>query len=430
MKGAELILGMWATHHLLPTATLECMAIPPDRLPGVLRALAGVPGVRESIALSTCNRVEVYVCVEDAASPDDVTSGLLGVLAAPAHLAVEEIADLVVVATEEAAVSHFFAVACGLDSMVVGEYQVVAQIREALRIAQEAGTAGNTVGTLVRGAIRTSRLVRTQTSIGSVSTSMVSVGLSWAADVLGGLRGKDALLVGAGRMSQLAGTLLTDAGVSRLSVANRTAGHAEHLAQRLGAGIVDLGELGAALVGADVVVSTTGSPGYVISVTAVARAIAARPERSLFLLDLAVPRDVEPDARQIPGVTLVDVGAIGARLQDTRGADDVGAARSIITAAVGEFMRRRRCDQVAPLIIALRAVASEVVDAEARRLHNRLPDLDHRERQETDAALRRAVSKLIHAPTVRMKELADEPSGPMYLDALTVLFGLDEAGQA
>lgn len=431
MQGAGVILGVWATHHLLPMSRLERLTVPPERAPQVLRLLAGLPGIRETLLLSTCNRVEAYVCLEPTAAPRAVASAVVEVLAGPAGPDVDQVRDLFVVGSEPDAVDHLFSLACGLDSMVVGEYQIVAQIRDALHAAEREGTVGSLLGALVRAAIRTSRRARTRTGIGSTGASVVSVGLRWAAESIGGLQNSSVLVVGAGRTGKLAGTLLKEAGVATLSVVGRTRSRTEHLAGLLAATAVELPALGDALADTDLVVSATGSLGYVITPDHVAAAAPDRRERPLFVLDLAVPRDVDPRVADLPGVTLVGVDDIGRRLREVVGTDEVAQARQIVSAEVHQFLRRRKETDVVPVIIALRAAATDVVDAEVQRLHDRLPQLDQQARTETQAAMHRVMSKLIHTPTVRVKELAARPGGAAYPEALAALFDLaGEVGEA
>jgi glutamyl-tRNA reductase len=254
---------------------------------------------------------------------------------------------------------------------------------------------------------------------------MVSVGLDRAAEALGGLRGRTGLLIGAGRMGMLAGPLLRDAGVSAIVVTNRTERHARRLAEAVWGVAVGLPGLVGAMSGADVIVSSTGAPGYMITFEQVAQTMRARPDVPLFILDLAMPRDVDPAVRQIPNVTLVDIEDIGAYLRAAGARDDLVAAWSLVEEATGEFRRWRDQTRVAPVIGALRAVASELVEAELRRLHSRLPQLDSRAQRETDAAMRRAIGKLLHTPTVRVKQLSTGPDGLNYVEALATLFDLE-----
>jgi glutamyl-tRNA reductase len=419
-----MILGVWATHRTASTRLIERLTVTAEQLPDRLRLLKEVPGVRECFVLSTCNRVEVYV-VPDSVGQAEVVAAAVEMLAAPAQLPPDEIRESIVVESGDAVVRHLLAVTSGLDSMVVGEYQIVAQVREAMRTAAEVDSLGPVLANLIQAALRTSKRARSETTIGATGRSMVSVGLERAAECLGDLELKSGLLIGAGRMGMLAGPLLREAGVSTIVVTNRTERHAQQLAEKVWGIAVGLPGLIGAMSAADVIVSSTGAPGYMITVDDVTKAMSERPDAPMFILDLALPRDVEPAVRDIPNVTLVDIEDIGAYLRESGAPDDVAAAWSLVDASAEEFRRWREQSRVAPVIGALRAVASQLVESEVRRLHSRLPQLDSRAQRETDAAVRRAVGKLLHTPTVRVKELATGPHGSRYVEALTVLFDLE-----
>ena len=424
-SGTSMILGLWATHRDTPMRVIERIAVPPDHLPHRLRAMRDLPGVRESFLLSTCNRVEAYVVVDDPASGPAIVDEVLGILVGPAALPLAEVRESMVIDTAERVVRHVVSVACGLDSMVIGEYQIVAQLRQALRAAAEADVIGPVLDSLIRLALRTGKRARSTTAIGATSRSMVSVGLGLAATGLGGLADKSGLLIGAGKMGALAGPLLRQAGVGSIAVTNRTPDHARHLADRIAGHVVDVADLIPAISVSDVVVSSTGAPGHMVVADQVAEAMRPRPDTPLFVLDLALPRDIDPEVRQIPQVTVVDIEDIGAYLCDSQVPDNIAVVGSMVGESVEEYQRWRDQRVAAPVIGALRAQAGQMIEAETRRLHRRLPDLDERSRREADATVRRVVHKLLHAPTVRAKELAMGPDGSRYLEALTALFDLD-----
>jgi glutamyl-tRNA reductase len=419
-----MILGIYATHHDIPASLLERLAIRSDQLPDRLRFLTRVDGVGECLILSTCNRVEVYLSVPDAERAPAAIGETVAMLRARAGLTAEEVAGAIVVETDDMAAGHLFAVACGLDSMVIGEDQIVAQLRQALRLAQAERAIGQELGHLVSTALRTSKRARTETAIGATRRSMVSVGLEMIDRRVGGLRDRPALLVGAGRMGLLAGSLLRAAGVGSIVVANRTEIHARQLAGVISGTTIGLSGLAGAAGRADVIVTSVGA-GNLLTAEQVTAVMRERSGRPLAILDLALPRDVDPAVRDLPGVTVVDIEDIGACLRDDGVTEDVATVRAVVAAAVEEFRRSREQKHVGPVIGALRAAADQVVDAEVRRLHDRLPLLDRHARRETDAAMRRAVGKLLHKPTVRAKELATGPGGPIYVQMLTALFDLD-----
>jgi glutamyl-tRNA reductase len=328
---------------------------------------------------------------------------------------------------EDRAVAHLFAVACGLDSMVVGESQILGQVRAALRSAQDAGTAGGTLGALAQQALRVGKRARTETGIDRAGRSLVTAGLDAVAAAVGPVEGRSALVVGAGAMSALAAGLLRQRGASRVVVANRTLSHAERVAAAVGGRAAPLDDLGSALAEADLVVSCTGAVGHVIDVDLLAQAQRSRGGRPVALVDLALPRDVQPGARDLPGVTVVDLETLADALERNEHAADVDATRAIVADEVAAFLTWQRATSVAPTVVALREMAERVVRAEMRRLEGRLPALAPAARAEIEQTVQRVVDKVLHAPTVRVKQLAGEPGGQSYADALSKLFGLDQA---
>jgi glutamyl-tRNA reductase len=322
-------------------------------------------------------------------------------------------------------VQHLFAVAGGLDSMVVGEQQILGQLRSALQCAREEATVGRALGALVDGALRAGKRVHAETGIDRAGRSLVSVGLDLAAEMFGDLTGRRVVLVGAGSMSALAGTTLRRHEVGEVVVVNRTAARAERLATTLDGRAEPVERLADELPAADLLVSCTGAVGTVVPADVVAAAMAARPERPLFVLDLALPRDVDPAVRRVPGVRLVDLESLRSVLEDDEVARDVEHARRILTDEVAAHIARQRSERVAPTVTALRARAQQVVDAELARLTSRLPELDDKAAREVRSTVSRVVDKLLHEPTVRVKELAGSPDGDSYAEVLRELFALD-----
>ena len=417
------VLTVGLSHRSAPVGLLERVVQSDDGVVKLIADLHAAEHVDEAVVLSTCNRLEVYA---------DVTKFHGGVqevterVAARTGVPIDELTEHLYVHYEDRAVQHLFSVAAGLDSMVVGEQQIIGQLRTSLQLAREEGCIGRTLGQLVEHALRTGKRVHTETGIDSAGRSVVSVAVELALRALGGADVR-ALLVGAGAMSSLAGTTLTRSGVRDLTVVNRTPERGERLAAALGGATAAPEELTAQLQQADLLVSCTGAVGTVVSADAIAAAMRERPDRPLFVLDLALPRDVEVEARSVPGVTVVDLDALRSVLEDAELADDVEAARRIVADEVGVFLARQRSERVAPTVVALRARAQEVVDAELTRLRLRLPDLDERATREVEAAVARVVDKLLHTPTVRIKELADSVPGDSYADIVRDLFALDPA---
>jgi glutamyl-tRNA reductase len=417
-----LVVGL--SHHTAPVDLLEQVTLSPDEAAKLLDTVVSGDHVGEAMVLSTCNRVEVYVDVDKFHGGLAQTSELL---AEQTGVSLETLTPHLYVHYEDRAVAHLFAVACGLDSMVVGESQILGQVRGALRAAQEAGTAGRTLGALAQQALRVGKRARTETGIDRAGRSLVTAGIEEAAQVLGPLAGRRALVVGAGAMSALAANVLTQQGAGSVVVANRTLPHAERVAAAVGGRAVPLTGLADAVADADLVVSCTGAVGHVISLDLLATAQQARGEQPLVLLDLALPRDVEPGAGELPGVTVVDLESLAEVLERTQHASDVEATRVIVADEVAAFLGWQRAASVAPTVVALRGMADAVVRAELARLAARLPGLEARTQAEIEHTVQRVVDKVLHAPTVRVKELAGEPGGHAYADALSKLFDLDQS---
>jgi glutamyl-tRNA reductase len=445
------LLAVGVSHQTAPVALLEQFAMGADDTVKALHELVGSDHVSEAIVLATCNRVEVFAEVDRFhGGVTDVSR----VLARQAGATVEELSPYVTVHYEDQAVAHLFTVAAGLDSMVVGETQVLGQLRNAYALAREQGTVGRAMHPVAQRALRVGKRVHSETGIDRAGASLVSVSLDRAEERIGSLEGRPVLVVGAGSMGALAATTLARRGAT-VTVSSRTPAHAERLAASVEGRAAELADLPGEIAAADVLVTCTGARGIVVGTEVVAGAMrsrigAARPDRPLVVIDLALPRDVDPAVAALPGVHVVDLALLqgernaallqgernAALLQGERNAagdasaaspvaaDDVAAAHALIEAETALLRAERQAAAVAPTVSALRSQAAEVVDAELLRLSTRVPDLDARARAEVVRTVRRVVDKLLHEPTVRVKELASAPGGVDYADALRALFGL------
>ena len=423
------LLAIGLNHRSASPELLERAAVTPEDVPKVLHDLLAGEHITEAVLLTTCNRVEVYA--ETATFHGGVTE-VGEVLARTAGLPFEELHRSLYVHHEARAVQHLFSVACGLDSMLVGEAQILGQVRQAYKIAREEASAGRGLSELMREALRIGKRAHAETGIDTAAASLVGVGLRVAGDALPGaatgdrgVAGTRCLLVGAGSTGALAGSLLQRAGVGELVIANRSPERARRLASKVGGRTAALTALGDELREADIVVTATGATLPVITEQAVARAMEERSGRGLVLLDLGLPRDIELSAREIPGVSLIDLEALRSALAGSDVVTDVDAVRGLVTEEVASYLDRQRALRVAPTVAALRARAAEMVDSELDRLAGRVPELTERERAEVASTVRRVVDKLLHAPTVRVKELAESPGGDRYAEALHELFELD-----
>src|SRR5918999_2967888 len=426
------LLAVGVSHRTAPVALLEQFAMGPDDRVKALHELVGSDHVSEALVLATCNRIEVFAEVERFhGGVTDVSR----VLARQAGATVEELSPYVTVHYEDQAVAHLFTVAAGLDSMVVGETQVLGQLRAAYALAREEGTVGRALHPVAQRALRVGKRVHSETGIDKAGASLVSVSLDRAEERIGALAGRPVLVVGAGSMGALAATTLARRGAA-VTVSSRTTAHAERLAASVEGRAADLPGLPAEVAAADVLVTCTGARGIVVGTDVVAGAMrsrigAARPDRPLVVIDLALPRDVDPRVAGLPGVHVVDLallqgerGADGHSSASPVAADDVAAAHALIEAETALLRAERQAAAVAPTVSALRSQAAEVVDAELLRLSTRVPHPGAPARAEVARTVRRVVDKLLHEPTVRVKELASAPGGVDYADALRALFGL------
>ena len=431
-----LVVGL--SHSSAPVATLERAVVSGDTLTKLLRDLVQAEPVAEAFVISTCNRVEVYADVDRFHAG---VTAICELLARHCGVPSPELTPHLYVHYEERAISHLLAVAAGLDSMVVGEDQILGQVRSAVKLAEEHATAGRVLGELGRLALRTGKRARAETMIGRAGLSLLSAAMEVAADEVAAevaagqagtdtLSGRRVLVVGAGSMSGLAAATAARSGAASIAVANRTREHAERVAATVGTAATTttgLDDLPAALAAADVVISCTGATGQVITLEIASAALAARTAQGpLVIMDLAMPRDVEPGVADLPGVVLIGMDQLREHASAIRD-DDVAAVRAILEAELASYQSAMDAARVAPVVVALRAKAAKVVDAELTRLSGRLSadDLSGHALDEIAQTVRRVVDKLLHAPTVRVKELAGSPGGEEYAAALRVLFDLD-----
>jgi glutamyl-tRNA reductase len=420
------LLAVGVSHQTAPVSLLEQFAMAADDRVKALHELVAGDHVSEALVLATCNRIEVFAEVEKFhGGVADVSR----VLARQAGATVEELSPYVTVHYEDQAVAHLFTVASGLDSMVVGETQVLGQLRAAYALAREEGTVGRALHPVAQRALRVGKRVHTETGIDRAGASLVSVALDRAEEWIGNLRDRAVLVVGAGSMGALAATTLARRGAT-VVVSSRTEAHAARLAGTVGGRAAPLADLPAELAAADVLVTCTGATGLVVGTDVVTAAVAGRT-RPLVVVDLALPRDVDPGVAALPGVHVVDLALLQGERATTPGrptagvaADDITAAHALVEAETALLRAERQAAEVAPTVSALRSQAADVVDAELLRLSTRLPDLDSRARSEIARTVRRVVDKLLHEPTVRVKELAAAPGDTDYAGALRALFGL------
>ncbi len=516
-----LVVGL--SHRSAPVSVLERAALTADAQIKLLQDAVAAEPTAEAAVLATCNRIELYADVDKFHAG---VAELSTLLAQHCGVGLEELTPYLYVHYEDRAVHHLFSVACGLDSMVVGEGQILGQIKDSLATAQEQHTAGRLLNDLFQQALRVGKRAHSETGIDRAGQSLVTFGLEQLAagqPVAEWAAGKRALVIGAGSMSSLAAATLARLGVAEIVVANRTFERAEHLAELLVeqhpaliARAVAMDAVPRELTRVDIAVSCTGATGLVLTAETITAALAGpvpaavgaqvsdlrAPDGSLVarlaaaaardgriveghdvthegheacpvgldaaghadsldlhgswadngsalereagvvkskgprpgathsgvrlaLLDLAMPRDIDAGVHRISGAHLVDIESLAEASADAPMAADVDMVRAIVAAEVAAFGAAQRAAHITPTVVALRTMAADVVDSEVARLRGRLPDLDARQQAEVVQTVRRVVDKLLHAPTVRVKQLASEPGGAGYADALRTLFDLD-----
>ncbi|HEY7668550.1 MAG TPA: glutamyl-tRNA reductase [Actinomycetota bacterium] len=418
------ILNLGISYRRAPIELLERLAFTDDDLTKAYRRALDEDAIEEAVILSTCNRVEVY------ASVPTYHSGFQAVkrfLAETREVDPDELVEPMYANWERDAADHLFAVASGLDSMVVGETQIGTQVREAIRRAQGEAAAGPALTGLFHAAGRAGRRVRGETALGAAPDAYVAIGTDLAVEIIGGIAGRSVAVIGAGQMASLAVKHLRHRGAGPVRILNRSVERARALAERTDADHGDLEALPEALAEADLVISATGAPAIVIGADALRGATRRRARGPLVLIDLAVPRDVEPAAAQLPGVHVIDVGALRERvaLHGEATAEEIAHGHEIVAEEVRRFVVRRRADDLAPLIRAIRERGAQIVQRELDRQATRLADLTPQERSAVESLARGIAAKLLHDPIVELKERTEPGSERAHARLLAELLGID-----
>lgn len=437
VSGTTAVLLVGLSFRSAPVPVLEKASVPESDMPDLQATLRDTDAITETMVLSTCNRMEFYAATT-AFHP--ALDHIVETVARFAGLTVEELEPHLYVRYADAAAEHMLNVASGLDSMVVGEQQIIGQLRAAYQAADEHGLVGNTLHALSQRALHTGKRVHTETAVDETGASMVSFAVGRAMASLGvtDLAGRRAVIVGAGAMASLASSHLGRLGIEHVTVANRTVSRAENLAAHareagVPADAVSLADMPARLADADIVVSATGAVGTVIGDDAILSAMDGRgpgdaaTARPMVLCDLSMPRDIDDRAGDVPGVTLLNIEELTTLAGDE--APDAHAARDIVREELTSYLEQQRVQSVVPTVKALRTRAAEVAREELAALAGRTPDMSDADRHEVERTVRRVVDKLLHAPTVQVKKLstrADSARGGAvnYADALAELFNL------
>ena len=410
------------SHHVAPVELRERVAVAPEAAAELARSLAADGGGEaEAVCLSTCNRMELYLASRDAGAAEQEAVSALSRLAG---MDAAELLPRLYRLHDEAAATHLFRVAAGLDSMVPGEGEILGQVKD----AYEAGAHGPILDHLFRQALHAGKKVRSETAIGESPASVSSAAAALAQQVFGELEGRRVLVIGAGKAGELAARALAARGATIASVANRSPERGAVVAALVGAAAVSFDQIEQELERADVVVAATGAPGLVLGREQVARSLRGRKGRPLFLIDIAVPRDLDPEIHELDGCYLYDIDDLQAVVEASLAGRrrEASRAESIIAEEADRYREWKASLDVVPAVAALRARAEEIRRGELDRAEGRLAKLDAGERSLVEAITAQIVNKILHLPTVRMKEAAATPNGIVYADALQHLFGLDE----
>lgn len=419
------LLSFGFNHRRTPIPVLERAALDEASRAAIVATAQASPDISEHLVIATCNRTEVYA---EVSAFHGAVADLTEALTSSTAITHDDLKEHLDLHYGDAAVAHVFNVASGLDSMAVGESQVLGQLRDALARGQEEGHVGSHLNALVQQALRTGKQVHSETGLDEVSRSLVTAGLDSAEQHVGPLADAHVLVIGAGSMSALAATTAVRRGVSVLTVVNRTHERGVALAERLGGTARPADELAAALADADVVISCTGSTGLTIALADVADAQVVRKGRPQALIDLALPHDIAREVEELSGVTLLGLAELGDMLGADGTVPEVEQARAIVGDAVTRHLGHRAASIAAPTVRALRSAAQQVVEKELDRLDQRTPQMSADDREEVGRAVHRIVEKLLHQPTVRAKELAVDGRFGEYENALSQLFDLHAEG--
>lgn len=417
-----LVIGL--NHRTAPLELLERMAIGDGQLPKALHDLTTREHISEALVLSTCNRTEVYAVAERF---HGAYSDVRDFLADFSFLPPEDFSDHLYVHYDSAAASHLLAVTAGLDSAVLGESEIQGQIKQAWEKAREQGAAGSSLNLLLRHALEAGKRARTETGIARNIASVSQAAVAMAGERLGGVEGKSVLVLGAGEMGEGMAVALAGAGAGEVLVANRTAVRADELAARVGGRSVPLLDVPDRIAAVDVLLTSTGSRTPLLEKADVARIMAGRADRPLLVVDIAVPRDVDAAVAEVHGVTLLDMDDVrrfaAAGIAERR--REVAAVEQILADELDRYLVASSAREVAPMISALREHAESLRTAELHRFRARYDDLDPRQLDMVEAVTRGVVAKLLHQPTVVLKDAAGSPRGDRLVAALRELFEIE-----
>lgn len=422
-----IILTIGINHKTAPVEIREQLHIPEGMLPAFLELLSKEPSCQERMALSTCNRVEVYAVTHD---PQQAQAAIPNLLAEGTRTPLSVFQGSLYVHLHEAAVRHAFQVASSLDSMVIGESQILGQVKAAYQVASTLEATGPILNTLMERSLAVAKKVRTETGIAESPVSVPSAAVELAKKIFGDLTGKTVLILGAGKVSELAVRHLLSEGVRSVLVSNRNFDRAVELAERLEGRAVRFDRMREEMVSADIVISSTAAPHYVLHRNDMEELIRFRRYRPIFLIDIAVPRDIDPEVNQIDNVYLYDIddldGVVEANRQERQ--REAERAELIIDREIGRFMQWLQSLDVVPTLVTFRQRMEDIREAELEKALTRLQDLTPNQQEVVRGLAHNLVNKILHHPTTELKRQSANRDGHVYVRALRRLFGLRDEG--
>ena len=412
------------SHHNTPLSIRERLYFPETHMDEWLDRLAGYSGLEERLILSTCNRVEVYSAAEDF---DQGLDAIHRFFLESRDIGADELNAHLYVHREAEATRHLFTVASSLDSMVVGEPQILGQVKEAYRVAQASGHAGKALTNLFSRAFRVAKKIREQTPIGESPVSVSSVAVDLAKRIFGSLAGKNVLLLGAGEMGEAAARHLKASGADNLHVANRTLARAQELAAKLTGSTVSFDNLEGALIEADIVIASTAAQGFILDKPIVAAALERRRDAPVFLIDIAVPRNVAPEVNDLEDAYLYDVDDLQSVAADNlRGREEIARdAREILESEVQTYLARQQAEELRHTFAAIRFFAESMRQEEVQKTFSRLPELGEEGRDALDAMTKALVNKLLHHPFAVLRQMSEEDVEGISVESVQKLFGVE-----
>ena len=415
------------SHHNTPLSIRERLYFPETHMDEWLDRLAGYSGLEERLILSTCNRVEVYSAAEDF---DQGLDAIHRFFLESRDIGADELNAHLYVHREAEATRHLFTVASSLDSMVVGEPQILGQVKEAYRVAQASGHAGKALTNLFSRAFRVAKKIREQTPIGESPVSVSSVAVDLAKRIFGSLAGKNVLLLGAGEMGEAAARHLKASGADNLHVANRTLARAQELAAKLTGSTVSFDNLEGALIEADIVIASTAAQGFILDKPIVAAALERRRDAPVFLIDIAVPRNVAPEVNDLEDAYLYDVDDLQSVAADNlRGREEIARdAREILESEVQTYLARQQAEELRHTFAAIRFFAESMRQEEVQKTFSRLPELGEEGRDALDAMTKALVNKLLHHPFAVLRQMSEEDVEGISVESVQKLFGVEPEG--